>query len=106
MGDPCATPGMTPTGGPDQTHGHTGPLPGLLTRFLSTGRPESSRRLITFVSAIVLCAGVPILGSAIVYQALGEYPVDGQLVTAFLGIAASVAILAGAVFRSPDGGKS
>ena len=73
---------------------------GLITRFLSGGTKESSRRLIAFISACVLCGAVVALVEAISYQAHRHWAIDGLLVTAFTASVGFVAALAREIFRT------
>jgi hypothetical protein len=100
-------PTTTPTDGQDQTTGRTGPFPmGLISRLLRTDQPESTKRAVALLASCTLCAVEMVLTLATYYQAVVYEKVDGQLVFALLGVAASVAALAGVAYRKPeaDGG--
>ena len=73
-----------------------------LRAYLSQGTPESSKRLIAFGSAVVLCTSVAALTFAIVWQSLRHWSVDGALITALTFVVGFVAALAQQVYKKPD----
>ena len=99
--DECSTQ-TTPTDGPAPTLGPT--TPSGLKAFLSKNTPESSKRLIAFLSACVLGFCTVALTEAIIYQAHRHWSIDGALITAFTFIAAFVAGLATAIYHKSETG--
>lgn len=69
---------------------------------LSRGTADSSKRLIAFVSASVLCASVLAIVEAMSYQAHRQWAVDGTLVAALTLVAGFVAALAREIYRKPE----
>ena len=99
MGDPCATPGATPTDG----NGMIGRI-GLWLRLIRTDQPESTKRALALLAGVTLCLCTYGLTLAVIYQAAARGAVDGQLVFALLGVGAWTAALAGVAYRKADGG--
>ena len=77
-------------------------MPVSLTSFLSKNTPESSKRLIAFLSAVVLGLSVLLLVEAISYQAHKHWNIDGALITAVTFLAAYVAVLAREIYHKSD----
>ena len=73
-----------------------------LRDFLSKDKPESSKRLIAFLAAIVLCVATLFVVEAISYQAHKHWNVDGALVTVLTFLAGFVAVLAREIYKKPD----
>ena len=73
-----------------------------LKPFLLRGTEESSKRLIALTSAWTLCTLTAWLGALVGFQVFAHRAVDPQLATAFIGCAASLAALAGAIGRKPE----
>ena len=73
-----------------------------LTSYLSKGTPESSKRLIAFISAIVLCVVAVGLAEAISFQAHRHWSIDAALVTALTFVVGFVAALAREIYRKPE----
>ena len=78
------------------------PTAGLITRFLSQGTPESSKRLIAAVCASVLCLLAVVLVEAIAFQAVQNWTVSAAVVTAFTVVVGFIAALAREIYRKPD----
>jgi len=74
----------------------------MLTRYLSAGTPESSRRLIAFRCAMVLLVIACALTAVVCYQGINFQPVDNGLLTAPSSIVPFIVRLARGVFRRPD----
>lgn len=91
------TPGATPT-----IPTPTGSTPDRITRFLSTGFPESSKRLIAYRCAMVLLIIDCALAAVISYQGMNFEPVDNGLLTAFGALNLIIAGLAQQIYRKPD----
>jgi protein-S-isoprenylcysteine O-methyltransferase Ste14 len=72
-----------------------------LIRFLSKDTPESSRRLIAFISAAVLAICALLLCEALVFPALADYQVSPIVAGSFALVAGYVAWLARALFVAP-----
>jgi hypothetical protein len=75
-----------------------------LRSYLANNTADSSKRLIAFISAVVLCLAVLILAEAISYQGHKHWAIDAALVTAFLGVVGFVAALAREIYRKPEDG--
>lgn len=69
---------------------------------LSRGTGDSSKRLIAFIAASVLCASVLIIVEAMSYQAHRQWSVDGALVAGLTLVAGFVAALAREIYRKPE----
>ena len=91
------TPGAIPT-----TMTPTGSIPDRITRYLSTGFPESSKRLIAYRCAMVLLIIDCALTAVICYQGMNFRPVDNGLLTAFGALNLIIAGLAQQIYRKPD----
>ena len=79
------------------------PTTGLITRFLSHGTKESSRRLIAFIAAVVLCVIAIALVEAMLFQAHKNCTISGILLTAFVADAGYLFWLAKTLFMKPGG---
>ena len=73
-----------------------------LTRYLSTGTTESSRRLIAYRSAMVLLIIACALTAVVSYQGMNFKPIDNGLLTALASIVLIVAGLAREIYRKPE----
>ena len=73
-----------------------------LTRYLSTGTTESSRRLIAYRSAMVLLIIACALTAVVCFQGMNFKPIDNGLLTALASIVLIVAGLAREIYRKPD----
>lgn len=69
---------------------------------LSRHTDDSSKRLIAFVSASVLCASVLVIVEAMSYQAHRQWAVDGALVAGLTLVSGFVAALAREIYRKPE----
>jgi hypothetical protein len=73
-----------------------------LRDYLSRGTPESSKRLIAFVAAVVLCLSVIVLVESIAYQAHRNWAIDNALSASLIFVGGIVAGLAGVAYTKPD----
>ena len=87
------TPGVTPTGTTLTTS-----TADRITRFLSEGTPESSRRLIAYRCAMVLLILACALTAVICFQGMSFHPVDNGLLTALTFIVGIIAALAQQIY--------
>ena len=69
---------------------------------LSRHTDDSSKRLIAFGSASVLCASVLVIVEAMSYQAHRQWAVDGALVAGLTLVSGFVAALAREIYRKPE----
>ena len=91
MGDPCL--GSTPAIPTAKT-----PTSGLIDRYLK----GSSRRLVSYRSAMVLLIVLCSLTAVVCYQGMNFKPVDNGLLTALTLVAGIAATLAGVIRRTPN----
>lgn len=73
-----------------------------ITRFLSWGTPESSRRLIAYRSSMILLVIACALTAVVCWQGMELHPVDNGLLTALTFIIGIIAALAQQIYRKPD----
>jgi hypothetical protein len=78
------------------------PTASRIDRYLSTGFPESSRRLIAYRCAMILLVIACSLTAVICYQGMVLHPVDNGLLTALTLVVGIVAALAQQVYRKQD----
>jgi hypothetical protein len=69
-----------------------------ITKFLSSGTPESSRRLIAYRSVMVLFSIASALTAVVCYQGMSFRPVDNGVLTALSSIVLFIAGLAREIF--------
>lgn len=74
-----------------------------LRSVMSSGTPDSSKRLIACVAAGCLCGVTSVLAGALCWQAWHFRAVDAQLVVAFIASLTATAALAGVAYRKPEG---